>query len=176
MSELTTNLDELEALEEEQAVAGLDEPYTPPNQLHIPQEAKDHFEQQGYNVHWVRIYVPNTQGELDKTNIQTKENDQYTFIPRDEIKGLKKSMTSYFGEEIDKGSHGLYIVGDLALAKIHKKRVEAKTAYNRNRTESRSRAVIEDLRRNSALPSSDRNEGWKIEQVSPKNGRDTRFG
>jgi len=180
---LDTNIDELEDIEMGMSYtdADLDEPYKPVSQLHIPQEAVDHYARQGFDLHWVRIYQPNSHGTLDGKNIQQKENDRYQFIPRSEIPGLGKAMTSYFGNKLDTSSHGLYVVGDLALAKIPTVFKEKKKDFLAQRTRDRSEAVIHDLRKNNLLPNKERGEGWKIEherknEAKKKPTRETTFG
>jgi hypothetical protein len=173
--ELETNLDQTETIQEEYAPEYEDEDYKQVNQLNVPEEARDHFDGLGFDLQWVRIYDPDTQGKLDLKNIQVKENDQYTFVPRAEVPGLKKAMSSYFGEELDDGSHGLYVIGDLALAKFPKSRQLAKRKFLAQRTNSRSRAIVDDLRKNSLMPSSDRGEKIEIVQERPK-ARNVEFG
>lgn len=170
-----TKKDELNSTVED--LETLDEPYRPVSQLHVPEEAKRRFAAEGYDVQWIRVIVPNSNGSLDSQNIIKKESDQYEFIPRSEIEGLGKAMTSYFGEEIDKGNHGLYIVGDLALAKVRFSRLKKKREYIDRRTQDKSRSIVDDLRRNKVLPSADREEGWSVETTrQPVEGRDTEFG
>lgn len=167
VDELTTTVAELETL---------DEPYRPVSQLHVPEVARKRLNAEGYDVQWIRVIVPNSNGALDSQNIIKKESDQYEFIPRSEIDGLSKAMTSYFGDEIDKSSHGLYIVGDLALAKVKFSHLERKRKYVDQRTQDKSKSIVDDLRRNKVLPASEREEGWKIETTQPNGGRNTEFG
>jgi len=174
---LEVDLDTAETLEAQDVYEDeeLEEVYKPISQLHVPQEAKDAFRQKGYELHWIRINVPGS-GELDSKNIIMKEHDGYEPVRREEIPGLKKTMKSFFGEKLSDGAHGLYVIKDVALFKISHKRLEAKRRYVSDRTASRSKAIINDLRKNKVLPSTERGEGWKIETNRPKSSRDTQFG
>lgn len=175
-NELETTLDEQEAIVEEvNEIDPLDEPYRPVGQLHIPEEAVNLYKEKGFDLHWVRIHVPSSNGELDFKNIQKKEADLYEFVPRQEIPGLKRTMTSYFGDDVLKGEHGLYVVGELALAKIPHRRIQSKRRYIDQRTQSRSTAIVNDLRKNNLMPDANRGEGWKVEHGNSK-GNDTSFG
>jgi hypothetical protein len=84
-------------------------------------------------------------------------------------------MSSYFGEGVAEGQHGLYIVGDLALAKFPLVRKAAKRRHLQERTRLRSKALISDLRKNDLMP--DRNSGEKFETIrdQPKS-REVEFG
>lgn len=149
----------------------LEENYKPPGQLYIPEEAKQHFEAKGLDFHWIRIIEPGSNGDLDYKNIQQKETDGYQFVKRSEVPGLGNKVKSYFAEKLDESGHGLYVVGDLALAVVSKARKAQKRNYVDKLTHERSRSVIADLRKNSVMPSQERNEGWNIS----KGGREVDF-
>lgn len=166
--ELETTLDEIETLEDNYSEDMLTEEYKPVNQLFIPEEAQKEYEAKGFDLQWVRIYVPNTQGQLDLKNIQKKEGDMYEFVPRSEIPGLKKAMTSFFGDEVTNNDHGLYVVGDLALAKFPLVRKEQKKRFLEKRTWSRNKAVIDDLRKNKLSPDSRHGEKFETTRDQPK--------
>lgn len=173
--ELDTDIEQEESLQEEYVEPNFEEPYKPVNQLYVPEEAKEKFKELGFDLQWVRIYAPNSNGALDSKHIQRKEADFYEFVKRKEIPGLKDAMTSFFGEELNQNSHGLYIVGDLALAKFPLKRKEQKKRYNQAKVRSRTKAVIHDLRKNAVMP--DKTAGEKIETVREQPGqRDVEFG
>ena len=172
MNELEQTVEELETIDVDYAPESLEEPYKPVNQLFIPDEARSLYESKGYDLQWVRVYVPDTQGQLDLKNIQKKEGDHYSFVPRSEVPGLQKAMIGYFGEQVSEGSHGLYIVGDLALAKFPLVRKEAKKRYNEQRTHSRSRAIVDDLRKNDLMPNKQAGEKFETVRQQPKGPRD----
>lgn len=180
MSRKTKQTDELDGNVETQEVLDsmeletLDEPYKPRNQLYIPEAAREKYKKLGYELRWVRLFHPRTT-ELDTTNIIGKEADQYTFVPRKDLPGLENSMTSYFKDKLDSSHNGLYVVGELALAKVSIKRLQQKREYLERLVTSRHQAIIGDLRKANAMPSSDRGEGWKIE-VPTSRSRDTEFG
>jgi len=163
LNELNTTVDEMETLEIDYAPEALDEPYKPVHQLYIPDEARELYESKGFDLQWVRIYVPNTQGQIDKKNVQQKEGDQYTFVLRSEVPGLTKAMVGFFGQELADESSELYIVGDLALAKFPLARKASKKRYNEQRMQSRSKAIVHDLRKNDLSP--DKSAGEKFETV-----------
>lgn len=176
VDELNSTIDEIETLEEmNYAPEVLDEEYKAVNQLYVPEEARAKYAELGYDLHWIRIYVPNSQGQLDLKNIQKKESDLYDFVPRSEIPGLKKTMSSYFGDKITEGDHGLYIVGDLALAKFPFARRAAKRRFLDERIKSRSKALISDLRKNSLMPDSKSGEKFETIREQPKS-REVEFG
>ena len=171
---INETLDASEGVDIETAPEELPENYRNVKQLHLPQEAIDAYAEKGWELLWVRIYDKNMQ--LDLKNIQMYENDMVTFVPRSEVPGLSKAMSSYFGNEVAEGSHGLYVVGDLALAKWPKTRKKQREEYVNNRTLSRSRAVINDLRKNNVLPNAERGEGWDTVREQPKPREDVNFG
>lgn len=176
--ELETTVDEVEAIEKNYAPTDLEESYKPVSQLFIPEEAKQFYKERGFDLQWVRINVPNSQGQMDLKNIQKKEADRYEFVLRKDVPGLSQSMTGFFGDKISNGDHGLYIVGDVALAKFPLARKEAKRAFLRRRTEARSQAIIKDLKKNNLLPNKDADEKIEIFRDSPKsnNSKKIDFG
>jgi hypothetical protein len=161
-----TNLDDLETLEDATYEA-LPEEYKPVNQLNVPEEAKLKFAQLGFDLQWVRIYVPASNGQIDLRNVQVKEGDFYEFVRRDEIPGLKKAMTGYFGDQVTQNVNDLYVVGELALAKFPKQRQKQKRQYFDQITKARSQALISDLKRNSLMPSV-QGDVYKTERAQPK--------
>lgn len=171
--ELNSSVEIQEGLEKE-TIESLDEPYKPKSQLYIPEEARELYRSKGYELQWVRIFTPRTT-ELDSTNIIAKEADLYSFVPREEIPGINVAMSSYFKDRLDQSHNGLYVVGELALAKVPIKRLKEKRKYLDNLVKSRHQAIIGDLRKANALPSTDRGEGWKIE-VPASRSRDADFG
>ena len=153
----------------------LPEQYKPVSQLTVPQKAVDHFKAQGYSLQWVRIKEPGAHGALDLKNIQKKEMEGYTFVPRSEIPGIRESMTSFFQDQMADSSHGLYVIGDLALAKFPLDKAKAKRKYNEARVRERSKAIIDDLRKNSVMPSREHGEGISTVRDAPR-ARSTNFG
>ena len=171
--ELNSTVEAQETLKENK-IDSLDEPYKPKNQLYIPEEAKKAYKKKGFELQWIRIFAPRTT-ELDSTNIISKEADEYSFVPRSEIPGINTAMSSYFKDRLDQSHNGLYVVGELALAKVPIKRLKEKRKYLDNLVKARHQAIIGDLRKANAMPSSDRGEGWKIESPSGRS-RDADFG
>ena len=151
--ELETNLDEMEGLEfEAEFDEDLDEPYKEATHLYIPPKAAEHFAEQGYELRWVTIYSSPDRGALDVKNINKKEQSGYQFVKREEIPGLSGALTSFFGEKLTAGDHGLYVIGEMALAKISFARVDARRRHLEDKTKARNKAIIEDLRKNNVLP------------------------
>jgi hypothetical protein len=124
----------------------LDETYNPAGQLNVPEKTLKRFKREGYSLVWVRVYINN--GDLDVNNIRKKENDRHTFVTKEEAPEFSSGMNSYFTSEIDKHKD-LIIVGDLALAKVPTAWLQKKRAFYEEQTRNRSRAIIEDLRKNS---------------------------
>jgi hypothetical protein len=155
------------SVEIEAAPDMLDENYRSVAQTYIPEEAKKLYKEKGWELLWVRVYKPHSD-ELDSKHIQKNENDMITFVPRGEVPGLSDAMSKHFGEQLSDSSHGLYIVGDVALAKWPIARKKQREEFVNNRTRSRSQAVINDLRKNSVMPDSSREEGWSTVREQPK--------
>lgn len=177
INELDQLLDETEVLEEESSLDQdyLEESYEQVNLLYIPEEAKRHYASKGFDLQWVRIYEPGSHGNLDGGHIQRRENDRYTFVPRNEIPGLGKAMSSYFGEQLETNSQGLYIIGDLALAKFPIARKKAKREWLDNRVQARSKAILGDLARNKVSPNAAHGEKFETVRQQPK-GNTVDFG
>jgi len=174
---LNTDLEvtQIDMMEGSSSLRDLPEEYTPVNQLNVPEEAKHHFKAKGYDLHWVRIYA-GVSGELDMANIQRKQAAGYSFVERREVPGLTQEMSGLFLKTLeDSPVANLYIVGDLALAKIPSEKVKAKRRFIEEQTRSKNRAIIDDLRRNSVMPDATRGETIKIERHQPK-ARDVGFG
>lgn len=174
--ELSDTVDEIEKLDESFNIEELPEEYKQVDLLYVPQEAKDYYAGLGFDLQWIRVYET-ANGGYDLKNINRKEGDMYQFVPREEIPGLKKTMSSYFGEEVTRGQHGLYIVGDCALAKFPMARKAQKRRWIDEKTRSRSRAVIDDLKKNRLSPDAAHGEKFIIERDNPKTkGYDVEFG
>lgn len=152
----------------------LDENYKPPNQLFVPERAKEKFLAEGYDLQWVRIIEPGTQGSLDIKNIQKKEADGYSFVLREDITDLDDQMSSFFKDKVDT-HNGLYIVGDLALTKFPLVRKEQKRRYLDQRTKKRSEAIVNDLRKNAVMPNPVAGEVFETRRQQPKT-KDVGFG
>ena len=174
-NELDSTVDEMEFIEDSYAPDELLETYKPVNQLFVPEAAKEKFRAQGFDLQWVRIYQPNSNGQMDFKNIQKKENDMYQFVLKSEIPGIKKAMTGFFTDQLTDNINGLYIVGDLALAKFPLARKEAKKQYNENKTKARSKALIDDLKKNRLMPDVNAGEKFETTREQPK-GREVSFG
>ncbi len=142
----------------------LDESYRPASHLHVPKEAVEHYNEQGFDLRWVAIYSSPDRGSYNVKNITKKENEGYTFVKRDEIPGLSNALSSFFGEQLAAGDHGLYVIGEMALAKIPHSKIEARTRFLEDMTRAKSRAIIEDLRKNDVLPNKNRGEEFKTER------------
>ena len=85
-------------------------------------------------------------------------------------------MSGLFKKEAKDPTSELYIIGDLALAKIPTERVIAKRKYIEQQTRARNRAIIDDLRKNSVMPDASRGEEFKTTRSRGPNSRDVGFG
>lgn len=148
-TDLDTALED--ALSEEIEVPELYESYLKDDILYVPQEAKDKYASMGFDLQWIRIFAAGTTDVLDKANIHKKEQQGYVPLKKNEVPGLSKQMTSFFGDALN-DDFGMYVIGDSALCKIDKKLVEARRIKNQEKTRARSRGVIEDIRRNQVAP------------------------
>jgi hypothetical protein len=95
---------------------------------------------------WIRAEM---MGEQDKTNIGKKFREGYVPVHPDEID------ESYNLPTVDDGKHaGVIGVGGLILAKIPEETVGERNAYYRNLTRSQTRAIDNDLQKEShpAMP------------------------
>lgn len=124
----------------------LPEMYSPPDNLGIPQEVRDTFEEQGFGLCWIRIYIQN--GQLDVNNIRRSEEDGYVFVRKEEVPAMTASLDGYFSGEINKHKD-IITVGDLALAKVRLAKRNARNKYYEDMNKSRSKALVEDLRHHS---------------------------
>ena len=177
---LDSSLDTLEALSEvEDEIEELDEPYRPAGIMYVPEETREYFDERGYDVQWVRIHAAGSNGQIDRKNIQMKEAEGFEFILREEVRGLGKKMSGYFDtlEDHRDPTNGLYVVGDVALAKIKKTKLVAKRRYIDNLTTARKRAIISDLRKNSVSPDAKSQEEINFGTTKQKElPRQTKFG
>lgn len=162
--ELNINLDETESLDMGYVDEELEETYKPSSHLHVPQKAVDFYAEQGFELRWIRFFSSPDRGAYDVKNVSRKEAEGYTFVKRTDVPGLTDALTSFFGEKLAIADHGLYMIGEMALAKIPVAKVEAKQKYLENQTRSRNRAIIEDLRKNDVLPNKSRGEEFKTER------------
>lgn len=175
---MDTDLDSqvINSMEKQSRLPEMVEDYTPVNQLSIPDEARAAYSAKGYELHWVRVFS-DTSGTLDMRNIQKKEAAGYTFVKRSEIPGIQENMSSMFSSQMKDSTTELYIVGDLALAKISKERVRAKRKYIEEQTRARNRAIIDDLRKNRVMPDESRGEEFRISRSQPNEAsRNVDFG
>jgi hypothetical protein len=177
----TTSLDAplVESLDEQLTISGkvqeeLPEEYTTEGILIIPDEARNYYASQGYALHWIRIYS-DANGTLDLQNIQKKEASKYSFVMRDEVPGLSETMSSFFKDKIKDNTYGLYVVGMVALAKVPVSRMKAKRQALDEMTRARSRAIIDDLRRNALLPNQMAGEKFETVRQQPR-PRNVEFG
>lgn len=169
------DVDMIDMMETDTRLPEIEEVYAPVNQLHVPDEAKRKFQAEGFSLQWIRIYS-GISGEFDVSNIQKKEAAGFTFVKRSEIPGLTSGMSGLFKKEAKDPTSELYIIGDLALAKIPTEKVIAKRKYIEQQTRARNRAIIDDLRKNSVMPDASRGEEFKTTRSRGPNSRDVGFG
>lgn len=115
-------------------------PWQPPAMLETPPPPP------GMKYRWIRAEM---MGEQDKTNIGKKFREGYVPVHPDEID------ESYNLPTVDDGKHaGVIGVGGLILAKIPEETVGERNAYYRNLTRSQTRAIDNDLQKEShpAMP------------------------
>jgi hypothetical protein len=174
--ELDTDLDVMgeTTIQLEEAPREIPEQFAPNRLLHVPEEARQLYKEKGWDLYWVRFKDPTDPTRLDEQNLIDMENLGYQFVKRSEIPGLKTTFTGIYGQQ-QQDAHDFYIVGQNVLAKIPHAIMEAGKEYKRKKTEARSKAVINDLRKNAAMPDASRNEGWNITREQPK-GREVELG
>lgn len=163
-----------DSLVEEDAIEVLPENYLEDDILYIPDSAIEYFKNKGYNLHWVRIFDPETR-EYDKGQIQKREQQGYVFLKRDEIPGLKDQMSSILSDAI-KDDFGLYVVGHNALCKIPTSFVKARAAKKYQKIRERQQSVVDDLRRNNVMPNSAHGEAYKTTRTQPNKERVVNLG
>jgi hypothetical protein len=176
------SLDQTEKLER-QEIENMPEVYKPVGMLHVPEETKEYFDMQGYDLRWVRIGASGTNGELDQKNIMRREAEGYIFIKREEVIGLGKSRKSHFEGEFETSGYGLYVIGGMALTKFPKHLAQSKRQHLDNITRSRSQAIIRDLKKDAVSPNSGSNGNSKeiidfgeTRQGTMSKERSTKFG
>lgn len=104
-----------------------DQGFEEPDLLHIPQEVKDRFLDQGLVLRWIRVTV---QGRDDIQNVNKRGQDGWSFVDPKEVPELVFSSTVK-----DEGRYaGAICRGDLALAKASKARMEARQAFYERRS------------------------------------------
>jgi len=139
--------------------------------LYIPQEMEKRFNEEGYSLAWLRIYIGN--GELDVKSIRQKESEGYTFVTRAEAPEMGSGMSSFFKDDVDK--HGeLISVGDVALGKIPTRILDARERALNEENKRRSKSIVNDLRKHR-IGDPSRGDVYKTEVERPKT-RDVEFG
>ena len=126
-----------------QAEDVLEETYIAKGPLHVPEKLVERITSEGYKLHWVKIYDSN--GQLDGKHIRQREMEGYTFLTKEDVPEMTSQSSNFFGEKID--SHGGAIVmGDVALAKIPLKTIDARRTHLEKQTLERSKGIIRDMR------------------------------
>lgn len=117
--------------------------YEAPRQLEIPNEVLERFEADGYELKWVRIVDPKTNG-VDLKNISKKQRSGYEPVTHAEIKSLEfQGVSELFGRGSDSKTKDYLVINDVALFKIPTEFAEQRRQW----VENESWRQINDLRR-----------------------------
>jgi len=119
--------------------------YVPPGSLKIPQNIKARFEEAGYRLRWVRLYL---NGQFDSQNIRNKmsPSEGFTFVKPEELEAEDLLLLGS-DEKLDRFGD-VVISGDLVLMKTRVENAEARRKYYRNLNKQQADAVNQRMREN----------------------------
>ena len=88
-------------------------PNSSDSELTLPPEVQETFENQGYSLRWIRIFLS---GQEDVKNIGRRLRQGYTFVAFDE---LPTEYVNYYSHtKLSRFDTEVIAIGDVALAKI----------------------------------------------------------
>lgn len=122
--------------------------YKPLGQLKLDSEVIKALASKNMNYRWVRVFLG---GNVDSANIRkrTSRSEGYSFVrPED----LDDELIAEIGDIVDLGHFGEAIVQkDCALMKVPMHKNQARKDFYRNKTDSRTRALKQQLIENKKL-------------------------
>jgi len=117
--------------------------YEAPRATDIPAELEDYFASEGFDLRWVRIINPETEG-VDLKNISKRRRQGWEPIYHKELESLQMpGVSDTFESGNDPKTKGYIVVGDLALFKRPMELGEQHREYN----ESEAWRQIDDIKR-----------------------------
>lgn len=116
--------------------------YVQPEELEVPQEVHDRFNEEGYSLRWCRYSVT---GEEDKKNIFMHTKEHGTFVDIEEVPELA-SLSTQIDISVAKG---VVTIGDLALMKFPLEARNARRKFFEQKTQDQIDAVNTRLMENN---------------------------
>ena len=117
--------------------------YEAPRHLEIPNEVLERFENDGYDLKWIRIIDPKTNG-VDLKNIAKRQRQGYEPVTHAEIKSLDfQGVSELFGRGSDAKTKDYLVINDVALFKVPIEVKEQRQQW----VDNESWRQINDLRR-----------------------------
>lgn len=118
--------------------------YRPTAMLDIPANVKEKFDEQGYDLKWVRYMLG---GQIDVANLRLRQspNEGYSYVkPQD----VDKADLMQLGGIDQFSGQDIIVNGDVVLMKVRKEQSEARRKYFEQQTRNRSLATKQMLEQN----------------------------